>query len=248
MLHNIVDLVDLESAEATVPKDKIEQLDAIKKSPGGIKLTERVVKQTYQYAARSVDYDLPFLDSAVCGEYEELDSYLQNGISEKDLKRIVSLLEYSQRFNVLLHIMQLSKLMENRVYKLFDHANILLMAACDSGNVDLVEVLLKLENLAAWDSTMLGKRAKEISCAEKITSLFSNSDTISFFDLIINYQNLLNKGYNNQFLDRSYHTMLSLPFFLFLMTAIAAILTIRFLKFTPTEWDKNYRFLKVDSC
>ena len=83
MLHNIVDLVDLESAEATVPKDKIEQLDAIKKSPGGIKLTERVVKQTYQYAARSVDYDLPFLDSAVCGEYEELDSYLQNGIRKK---------------------------------------------------------------------------------------------------------------------------------------------------------------------
>ena len=60
---------------------------------------------------------------------------------------------------------------------------------------------------------------------EKITSLFSNSDTISFYDLIVNYQNLLNNGYSKQFLDQSYHSMLSLPFFLFLMTAIAAILT-----------------------
>ena len=50
---------------------------------------------------------------------------------------------------------------------------------------------------------------------EKITSLFSNSDTISFLDLIINYNNLLNNGYSKQFLDQSYHTMLSLPFFYF---------------------------------
>ena len=60
---------------------------------------------------------------------------------------------------------------------------------------------------------------------DKITSLFSNSDTISFIDLVLNYQNLLNNGYSKQFLDRSYHTMLSLPFFLFLMTSLAAILT-----------------------
>ncbi len=60
---------------------------------------------------------------------------------------------------------------------------------------------------------------------EKITSLFSNSDTISFFDLIVNYKSLLNNGYSQQFLDQSFHSMLSMPFFLFLMTALAAILT-----------------------
>ena len=60
---------------------------------------------------------------------------------------------------------------------------------------------------------------------EKITSLFSNSDTISFLDLIINYKSLLNNGYSQEFLDQSFHSMLSLPFFLFLMTALAAILT-----------------------
>jgi lipopolysaccharide export system permease protein len=65
---------------------------------------------------------------------------------------------------------------------------------------------------------------------EKITSLFSNSDTMSFLDLLINYQNLLNNGYNKRFLDQSFHSMLSLPFLLLLMTSIAAILTLHTLK------------------
>ena len=60
---------------------------------------------------------------------------------------------------------------------------------------------------------------------EKITSLFSNADTISFLDLLLDYQNLLNIGYSEQFLNQNYHTMLSLPFFLFLMTSLAVILT-----------------------
>ena len=65
---------------------------------------------------------------------------------------------------------------------------------------------------------------------EKITSLFNNSDTMSFIELIIDYKKLLNNGYNERFLNQSLHTMLALPFFLFLMTAIAAILTMNTLK------------------
>ena len=51
---------------------------------------------------------------------------------------------------------------------------------------------------------------------EKITSLFNNSDTMSFMELIIDYRKLLNNGYNERFLSQSLHTMLTLPFFLFL--------------------------------
>lgn len=65
---------------------------------------------------------------------------------------------------------------------------------------------------------------------EKINSLFNNLDTMLFVDLILNYNELLNIGYNNRFLDESLHTMLSLPFFLFLMTGIAAILGMHTLK------------------
>ena len=65
---------------------------------------------------------------------------------------------------------------------------------------------------------------------EKITSLFNNSDTMSFMELIIDYRKLLNNGYNERFLNQSLHTMLTLPFFLFLMTSIASILTMNTLK------------------
>ena len=65
---------------------------------------------------------------------------------------------------------------------------------------------------------------------EKINNLFKNFDTLSFIDLLINYNNLLANGYNDIFLNQSLHSMLSLPFFLFLMTALASILTMNTLK------------------
>ena len=53
---------------------------------------------------------------------------------------------------------------------------------------------------------------------------------MSFLDLIINYQSLRVNVYNKDFLNQSLHTLLSLPFFLFLMTAVASILTLNTLK------------------
>ena len=65
---------------------------------------------------------------------------------------------------------------------------------------------------------------------EKINNLFKNFDTMSFLDIIVDYKVLLDNGYNEIFLKQSLHTMLSLPFFLFLMTAIASILTLNTLQ------------------
>ena len=65
---------------------------------------------------------------------------------------------------------------------------------------------------------------------EKITSLFKNFDTLSFLDLILNYNEYLEKGYNKVFLDQSLHSLLSLPFFLFIMTSLASILAFGTLK------------------
>lgn len=73
---------------------------------------------------------------------------------------------------------------------------------------------------------------------EKITSLFKNFDTMSFLDLVIDYNELLNTGYNKRFLNQSLHLLLSLPFFLFLMTALAAILTLNTLKKSD-----NFKFI-----
>ena len=60
---------------------------------------------------------------------------------------------------------------------------------------------------------------------EKINSLFKNFDTMSFLDLVFNYGKLINNGYSKIFLDQSLHSLLSLPFFLMVMTGIASIFT-----------------------
>ena len=73
---------------------------------------------------------------------------------------------------------------------------------------------------------------------EKINNLFKNFDTISFIDLIFNYEELKSNGYNISFLDQSFHSMLSLPFFLFLMTALASTLTLNTLKRSD-----NFKFI-----
>ena len=65
---------------------------------------------------------------------------------------------------------------------------------------------------------------------EKVTTLFKNFDTMSFLDLVMNYNLLLSNGYNKVFLNQNLHTLLSFPFFLLVMTAIASILGMSTLK------------------
>ena len=64
----------------------------------------------------------------------------------------------------------------------------------------------------------------------KITNLFKNFDTMSFLELILNYDSLKKKGYNKSYLDQNLNTMMSMPFFLFIMTSLASILTMNTLK------------------
>ena len=64
----------------------------------------------------------------------------------------------------------------------------------------------------------------------KISVLFKNFDTMSFLELLLNYDDLQKKGYNKSYLDQNLNSMLSMPFFLFIMTSLASILTMNTLK------------------
>ena len=61
---------------------------------------------------------------------------------------------------------------------------------------------------------------------DKINSLYRNLNTISFFDLIINYSQLNKMGYSKNILDEKINNFISLPFFLLLMVVLASIFTI----------------------
>ena len=75
---------------------------------------------------------------------------------------------------------------------------------------------------------------------EKINNLFNNSDTFSFLEILINFKEMLNKGYDKEFLRQSLHTMMTLPFYLSVMTAIATILTLHTMKNS-----ENVRFIII---
>lgn len=62
--------------------------------------------------------------------------------------------------------------------------------------------------------------------AEKINSLYKNLNTISFLNLILNYEKLNEKGYSKKLLNEKINKFISLPIFLFLMVILAAIFTI----------------------
>tara|TARA_Y100000389_G_scaffold71507_1_gene68177 strand:+ start:2178 stop:3266 length:1089 start_codon:yes stop_codon:yes gene_type:complete len=88
----------------------------------------------------------------------------------------------------------------------------------------------KLEGGLYEKKTLDNYKIKSIYNYEKITTLFNNADTMSFISLVLDYEQLINNGYNKIFLNQSLQTMLSLPFFLFLMTSVASILTMHTLK------------------
>ena len=103
---------------------------------------------------------------------------------------------------------------------------------------DVSVVNLKNGNLKKDQTQEL--KIKSIYNYEKINNLFKNFDTMSFLDLIFNYNELIDNGYSKVFLDQALHTLLSLPFFLLVMTGLASILTMNALKKS-----NNFKFIIV---
>ncbi len=104
-----------------------------------------------------------------------------------------------------------------------------------SKNGNIKENRWVLEEVSIFKSNEAIKNMKSttidsIYTYEKIISLFKNFETLSFIDLILNFKNLINQGYNKIFLEQSLHSMLSMPFFLFIMSSLASILALGTLK------------------
>ena len=91
-------------------------------------------------------------------------------------------------------------------------------------------LILKINDSSTEQIRLKSHKINSIYTYDKISNLFKNVDTISFVDLLLKYDNLLDKGYSHIFLNQSFHSMLSMPFFLFIMTALASILIMGTLK------------------
>ena len=52
---------------------------------------------------------------------------------------------------------------------------------------------------------------------ERLNNLYKNLDTVSFLNLLTEYNNLNDRGYSKELLNEKLNTFFSLPIFLFLM-------------------------------
>ena len=81
--------------------------------------------------------------------------------------------------------------------------------------------------------------------ASKLGSLYKNLDTVSFYTLISEYENLQRKGYSKDVLNEKLNIFLSLPIFLFLMVILASIFSV----FSVNKpQNMYYIFISIISC
>ncbi len=79
---------------------------------------------------------------------------------------------------------------------------------------------------------------------EKLNNLFKNLDTISFIELLTKNKNLVIRGYEKTTISEKINSFFALPFFLALMTALAAIFTIN----NRNSNNINYLMIAVLTC
>jgi len=80
---------------------------------------------------------------------------------------------------------------------------------------------------------------------EKLNSIYSNLDTISFYKLMTESKELVARGYNAKLLKEKKHFYLSLPFFLVLMVLLSGIFT---LNSNERKQNTYYIFLSIITC
>jgi len=143
------------------------------------------------------------------------------------------------------------KLIDITIFNLDNNSNLLSKITAKEANIEkkeweLSEVMVfKPDNDILLPEKIDVLKIQSIYNYEKINNLFKNFDTMSFIDILLNKKELSEKGYNNFFLNQSLHTMLTLPFFCFIMTAIASIFTLNTLKKSD---NLKYTFLGLITC
>ena len=79
---------------------------------------------------------------------------------------------------------------------------------------------------------------------EKLNNLFKNLDTVSFIELLTKNENLIIRGYEKTIISEKINSFFALPFFLALMTILAAIFTIN----NKNSNNINYLMIAVLTC
>ena len=182
----------------------------------------------------------------VKGNYEKEQDYLAtvtvNGIwiKEKGLKA-----------NYMIRASHLEKdnLMKVTIYEFDKDNNFTRRIEADSANITSLKWVLKNITVINSNGIMLAEPIKDpfyfsMYDIKKIKSLYSNLDTISFWDLEHEIDLLKQRGYSTREMQVKLHKSLAFPFFLLSMVLLSSVFTVGVM-YKDNNW--SYVFLAVIS-
>ena len=183
---------------------------------------------------------------AVKGNYEKEQDYLAtvtvNGIWIK---------ERGLKANYMIRASHLEKenLMGVTIYEFDKDNNFTRRIEADSANITSLKWVLKNITVINSDGIMLTEPIKDpfyfsMYDIKKIKSLYSNLDTISFWDLEHEINLLKQRGYSTREMQVKLHRSLAFPFFLLSMVLLSSVFT---LGTTFKENNLTYVFLTIIS-
>ena len=180
----------------------------------------------------------------VKGNYEKEQDYLAtvtvNGIWIK---------ERGLKANYMIRASRLEKenLMEVTIYEFDKDNNFTRRIEADSANITSLKWVLKNITVINSDGIMLTEPIKDpfyfsMYDIKKIKSLYSNLDTISFWDLEHEINLLKQRGYSTREMQVKLHRSLAFPFFLLSMVLLSSVFTLG-TTFKENNW--TYVFLTI---
>ena len=182
----------------------------------------------------------------VKGNYEKEQDYLAtvtvNGIWIK---------ERGLKANYMIRASHLEKenLMGVTIYEFDKDNNFTRRIEADSANITSLKWVLKNITVINSDGIMLTEPIKDpfyfsMYDIKKIKSLYSNLDTISFWDLEHEINLLKQRGYSTREMQVKLHRSLAFPFFLLSMVLLSSVFTVG-ARFKDNNW--TYVFLAIIS-
>ena len=140
-------------------------------------------------------------------------------------------------------------LMEVSIYQLDKNNNFIKRIEADSADISSLNWKLKNAKVIDSDGEILSKNIKNypyISSydVQKIKSLYSNVDTISFWNLENEIKLYEERGYSTKEMEIKLHRSFAFPFFLLSMLLLSAFFTLG-TRFSESNW--TYAFLAIIS-
>jgi lipopolysaccharide export system permease protein len=184
---------------------------------------------------------------AVKGTYEKDKDYLA-----AITKNAIWIKEINNKKNNIIQASSLNKenLVNLTIYQFDLEYNFLQRIEAENANISSEKWVLKNANILDEDGSFVSENLDEIIYEstydlEKIRTLYSNLDTVSFWNITSEIKLLKERGYSTKEMETKLHRSLSFPFFLLSMVFLSGVFT---LGTTFKENNLSYIFITIVSC